>query len=146
MRRTPALFVFLAVAACSGGGDDRLSAAEYVRRADEVCATYDRRLEELPRPEDLADLADLADRALPIAEEGVRELRKLEPPKELERPVNEWLERNDANVEKIEELREAARAGDEQRVQILGSEARKNEEEADALARRIGLRTCAEAD
>ena len=130
---------------CAGGGaeDDRLSRDEYIRRADAICAEYDERLDRLSRARSVGELAALAGRALPIAREGVGKLRGLRPPLDLESRVNEWLERNDENVERIRELREAARRGDETRVQEVASAAVDNERAADALARRIGLRECA---
>jgi hypothetical protein len=133
---------------CSGNGDgdDRLSREEYVRRADAVCREYDKRLNELGQPSSIEELAALADEALPVAEEGVGKLRELEPPESLERRVGEWLERNDRNVDLIEALRDAARAGEETRVQELAAEAADNETAADRLARRIGLKDCAEED
>jgi hypothetical protein len=129
-----------------GDGDDRLSREEYVSQADALCAEYDRRLNDLGRAENIEQLAENAERALPIAQEGVGKLRELEPPENLERRVGEWLERNDRNVDLIQALRDAARAGEEARIQELAAEAADNEAAADRLARRIGLRDCAEED
>ncbi len=144
MRRAPCLLALVALAACSGGGaDERLSREEYAKRADAICAEYDRRIERLEDPRSVAELARLAEEALPIAREGVRRLRALEPPAELRADVRRWLERNDRNVAMIEALRDAARAGQTTRVRQIASEATENEEEADRLARRIGLRACA---
>jgi hypothetical protein len=146
-RPIPGLAAALLLAAgCSGDGDDRLSKEEYVRQADSLCARYDERLAKLPQPQTLEALARLAAQAQPIAREGVERLRALRPPEELEGKANEWLERNDENVRKIGELREAARRGDGRRVQELASAAADNEARADALARELGLRRCAAAD
>ena len=145
------LAVLLVAAACEGGDatpveTNRLSRTEFLERADAVCAEYDRRLAKLPRPESIEDVAELAARALPIAREGVRELRALEPPNELRPQVDRWLERNDENVAKMEDLREAALDGNETQVQRIAGAAADNEREADELARQIGLRDCARED
>ncbi len=121
----------------------RLSKAEYVRRADAVCAEYDRRLARLPKPRNVEALVDVVDEALPIAREGIAKLRALEPPADLEPAVERWLERNDENVERMEMLRDAAGEGNRLRVQRIASAAAENEREADELARQIGLRDCA---
>ncbi len=140
---------------CDGGDGEgreaatepqRLSKAEFVRRADAVCAEYEQRLARLRQPRDVEALADLADEALPIVQEAIARLRALEPPAELEPEVERWLERNDENAERLEALRDAARAGDATRVQTIASAAAENEREADELARRIGLRDCAEEE
>jgi hypothetical protein len=151
MRVLLALAVLLVAAACDGGGAEpvettRLSRSDYVERADAICAEYDRRLARLPQPNSIEDVAELAERALPIAREGVRELRALAPPEELEPQVERWLERNDENLERMEGLRDAALEGNETRVQRIASAATENEREADTLARQIGLRDCARDD
>jgi hypothetical protein len=141
-----AAVLFSAACSLGEGADDRLSRDEYIRRADTICADYDKRLNDLGRAESVEQLAENADRALPIAQEGVGKLRELQPPENLERPVDEWLERNDRNVDLIEALRDAARAGEETRIQELAAEAAENEAAADRLAGRIGLKDCAEED
>lgn len=149
MRRAAlALATVFALGACSSGDeqDKRLSRADYIREADAICAAYDKRLGALGKADSIEALARNADQALPIAEEGVGKLRELQPPAELEPRVDEWLERNDENVEKIEELRDAAREGDEPAVQSIAADAADNEREADRLARRLGLRSCARSD
>jgi hypothetical protein len=135
----------VALAGCGDDGGDRLSKDEYVRAADAICAGYDRRLARLGDPRDLVELARLADRVLPIARAAMRRLRALRPPDELAPHVRRWLERNDRNLRTIEQLRAAARAGDETRVQELASAGADNEAEADRLARELGLRECAKA-
>ncbi len=150
MKPLAAIAVLAAVAVsagCADGGDDgRLSREEFIRRADAICADYDARLARLGNPASIEELGGLAARALPIAREGVRKLRALRPPADLERDVDRWLARNDENVANIEAIGAAARASDETRVQEIASAANANEREADALAGRLGLRACAKED
>ena len=138
-----------AFAGCSGGGGEpkvRLTAEQWTAAADRICAEYEGRLDELREPDDLDGLAAMAAEAEPIAEEGIEALRRLDPPPDLETRVDEWLARNAENVRGIGELREAAEAGDETRVQELASEAIDNEAAADRLARELGLDDCAASD
>lgn len=145
MRISLALPVFALAAAAAGcGGGDRLSQAEYVKQADAICARYEKRLAALPQPESTADVKTLVDKGLPIAREGNTELKELKPPEDLEAKVDQWHERNDRNLELIEDLGQAAEDGDEERIQTLASEAEENEGEADRLASEIGLKDCAE--
>ena len=123
--------------------EERLTKEEYVERADAVCAEYDRRLDELPQPDSVADVAELAEQAFPIAQEGIRKLRELRPPAELEPQVEAWLRLNDDNARNIHRLQEAAEDGDTQRVQEIASEAADDERRADELADEIGLGECA---
>jgi hypothetical protein len=147
IRTSIAVFVAVAVAVgCSGGGeetDGRLSQEEYAERADAICSEFEGRLNELGNPRSLADLARISGEALPVAREGISELKALRPPETLEARVARWLELNETNVRSLEQLRDAARAGDENRVQEIALDAEANEGRADRLAREIGLMACA---
>ena len=139
--------VVAASAACGDDGGGRLSRAEYVRQADEICARYDAELGEieqaLERAETPQAAANAIERGIPIVEGGIADLRELEPPEELEEDVDRWLELNDENVENLEELRDAAEAGDTQRAQEIATRGSRTEEESDEVAREIGLEDCA---
>jgi hypothetical protein len=141
------LVVFVLVAAgCSGGSAEPevpLTAEQWAREADRICAEFEGRLEALERPRDLEALAAMAAEAEEIAEEGLDALRRLDPPETQEERVDEWLARNAENVRAIGELRDAADEGQEQRVQELASKAVDNEAAADRLASELGLDDCA---
>ena len=136
------------VAAC--GGEDRLSRDEYVKQADAICADYEEKLEEqeraLQEAESPDELASVIDRAIPTIREGTDRLDALEPPEDLESQVNQWNRLNDENIKKLEQIRDAAKAGDTGKIGSLGEEISANEEDADKLARDIGLRDCAADD
>jgi hypothetical protein len=149
VRAPIALLAAVLLAGCSGGGGEpeaRLTAADWARQADRVCAEYEGRLAGLPEPENLEGLARMAAEAEPIAEEGLDALRRLDPPAELEERVEAWLARNAQNVRAIGELREAAEAGDATSVQQLASAATDNEAEADRMAAGLDLDECAASD
>ena len=110
--------------------------------ADAICAKYEEQLASLGEPQSLEDIERIASEGKPIVEEGVDELRALEPPEDLEQQWNELLDLNDANVAFIDELREAAASGDEARVAEVAAEAARKDEETDQLARELGLEEC----
>ena len=143
-----AVAAVLLTGAC--GGDDRLSRAEYLREADAICEEYEGKLDEheqkLADADDPEQLASVIGAAIPVVEEGVDALRELEPPKDLERPVNRWLELNEKNADTLERLRDAAAAGDSERLEELVQAGEANEQRADELARDIGLDACAEEE
>jgi len=131
------------VAGCGGdGGGDRLSLEELIAEADAICAKYEEQLNALETPQSLEDIERLAEEGKPIVEEGVNELKALEPPADLEGQWDALMEHNDANVELIDELREAAASDDQARVQEVAAEAQRQDEETDRLAREIGLEEC----
>jgi hypothetical protein len=133
----------LAVGAGCGGDGDGLSREELVSEADTICAEYEAELAELAEPESLADFERLVQDAKPIVENGIENLRALDPPEDLEDEFDEWISRNEENVAAIDELQEAVVDRDEQRIEEIVRQIDENEQEADELAAEIGLEDCA---
>jgi hypothetical protein len=145
MRGAAALAVLCGIAALAacGGGDDRLSQEELVFQADAICGEYEGKLDALDEPQSLEDVEALANEAMPIIEKGVDELEQLEPPEDLEDAYDRWIALSRESVAAIDDLKEAAASGDEGRVEQVVRETQAKEEEADALAGRMGLEECA---
>src|SRR5690242_4702058 len=102
-----ALAFALAALAAGCGGSSRLSKAEYVKRADAICAKYNAKIRALGRPTAISGLPAYVDKALPLARKGDDELRALKPPKDEEQTAKEWLDQNDSVVGSMERLRDA---------------------------------------
>ena len=144
MRRALLLLFALPVAVLATAcGEEALSKSEYIAKADAVCAKYDKKLEALPNPKSIQDIGDLADRAIPIVENGIGELKDLNPPDELKDDVDRWLDLNDRELGAFKKLRDAAKKGDTSKTQSIANGISQTEKRADATARRIGLRKCA---
>jgi hypothetical protein len=122
-RAALALGLALGLAGC-GGDDERLSRAEFVDRATAICERAEERIGELGEPGSVEELAVHAREARTITEEGVADLRELEPPEPLEDGFERYLGSADDVVGLLGELERAAEAGDEA--------------EAARIARRIG--------
>jgi signal transduction protein with GAF and PtsI domain len=145
MRGIGVLGVVCGVAVLTGCGGDggALSRDELVSRADAICTKYEERIDALAEPQSIEEVEALADQAKPIVEDGVDELARLQPPEDLEDEYDRWIGLNRESVDTIDELKEAAAAGDGARVQQVVQDADEKEREADALARQIGLDECA---
>jgi hypothetical protein len=145
MRRFALAFaVVLAVVVAGCGGSDRLSKAEYAKRADAICTKYNAKIRALGRPTAISGLPAYVDRALPLARKGDEELRGLKPPKDEEQTAKKWLDQNDSVVGSMERLRDAAKKGDRAGIQTALSEANSANQTANGLARRLGLGVCAQ--
>jgi hypothetical protein len=133
----------LLAAGCGGdGGGGQLSAAEFRQQADAICAEFEAKLDAVQQPSSPEDLERFVNEAVPIIEEGTRKLNELDPPEEFQ---NEWtrvVEINEENLETIQDVQTALNDGDVEEAQRLIAEAGGNEEEADRLARDIGLTKC----
>jgi len=144
MRRFALAFVVVLAVVAGCGGSSRLSKAEYAKRADAICTKYNAKLKALARPTNISALPDYVDKALPLARKGDDELRALKPPKDEEQTAKEWLDQNDSVVGSMERLRDAAKKGDRAGIQTALNEATSANRTANGLARRLGLRVCAQ--
>jgi uncharacterized protein YhdP len=130
-----------ALAGCAGEADERLSREELAEQAAAICNRAEERLSALREPEDVADVEGYARDAQAITQEGLDDLRDLEPPEELEEAFARYLEQADEVVALLGELEDAAAAGDEaeaRRLSVRIAEAA----EARAAARAAGIPAC----
>jgi hypothetical protein len=144
MRRFALAFVVVLAVVAGCGGSSRLSKAEYAKRADAICTKYNAKLKALSRPTSIGGLPAYVDKALPLARKGDDELRALKPPKDEQQTTKEWLDQNDSVVGSMERLRDAAKKGDRAGIQTALNEASSANRTANGLARRLGLRVCAQ--
>jgi hypothetical protein len=136
--------VALLAPACGGGngGGGELSADEFRQQADAICAEFEAKLDAVERPASADDIERFVNEAVPIIEEGTNELNALDPPEEFEDEWTRVVEINEENLETIRGVQAAYEDGDLEEAQRLIQEAGGNEEEADRLAREIGLTKC----
>jgi hypothetical protein len=145
VRRTP--FLLLAVlfaAGCGGGGgsSERLTRADYAKKADAICGKYSQQTNALANPSNLSDLADVADKTIPILDNALNDLHKLKPPADEQAIADQWL----AEVEKLkgdlEELRDKAKDKDLKGVQAVVPTATEHNRKANQLATQLGMTVC----
>jgi hypothetical protein len=128
-----------------GGGGERLTKEQYALQANTICRDFKADLDALgPEPTMIEQIGPYAERAKPIFDAHLDQLKELTPPEELEDAVDRWLETGDAARARLDDLEAAAEDGDAQRLQELAAEAEREDRESDALARQIGATTCAE--
>jgi hypothetical protein len=121
-----------------------LTKAEYARKADAICASYNRQIAALPRPKKLPDVAAYAARAAPLARRAAAKLRALEPPKREQTEARRWNAANDRIAHVLVNLRDAARSGDRVAAEAAIRSGSALDERANLSARRLGMKTCAQ--
>ena len=136
-----AVATFLA-AGCGGGGNGELTAEEFRQQADAICAEFETKLNAVEQPTSPDDLKRFVDDAVPIIEDGTQELNDLDPPEEFQDEWTRVVEINEENLETIRDVQTALEEDDVEEAQRLIQESGGNEEEADRLAREIGLTKC----
>jgi hypothetical protein len=139
----PAVALAAAVAGCAGGGE-RLSREEFVVEATAICSRAEERVGALAPPETVEEVETYAREARAITEEGVSDLRELEPPQELEDGFDSYLEQADEVVALLGELERSAAAGDEAEARRISGRIA-DAADAQAAARAAGIPGCEEA-
>ncbi len=89
-------------------------------------------------------MPEFVDQAIPIIEEGVAELRELEPPEDLEADYDRMLAETERSIGVARDLRDAAAGGDQQAVQDALEKGNAADSESDEIARDLGLDECAD--
>jgi hypothetical protein len=137
------LLTTLVAAGCGGnGGNGEVTAEEFRQQADAICAEFEGKLDAIEQPSSPDDLKRFVDEAVPIIEDGTQQLADLEPPEEFRAKWTRVTEINEENLDTIKAVQAALEDDDVEEAQRLTQEAGGNEEEADRLAREIGLTKC----
>ncbi len=134
------------LAAACGGDDGGLSREELISQGDAICEEYDQRTQEIPPPQSLDDVEGYAGETRSVIREGLDELKELQPPEELADDYNRWISQSEENLGLLDELEEAAAAGDEARTQELLTEAQEASARTDRLAADMGFEECGTND
>jgi hypothetical protein len=137
----------LVAGGCGGGGGKRLSKAEFVSRADAICAKYEKRVQSRMAGVPAGDQKQLASsikNVLPLIRKGNDELRSLKPPGSLQSRFDSWMVLADAEVGAAQKLQEALDKNDIQAIQAAFKELQTKDAAQDRIARQdLGLTGCA---
>jgi hypothetical protein len=136
-----ALATTLALVGC-GGEAKRLSREEYAQKADAICAEGNRKTEQLPSPGNLPELADVTNKTLDILDDALNELRKLKPPKDEQKLVDQWFAQFETLKDDLAEIRDKARANDLAGVQEVAERAQNHNARANELGTTLGMSVC----
>ena len=133
--------VFLA--ACGGGGDNRLSKEDFQQQANAICKRYDAKIKALGTPTSVADIPDFVEKGVPLIRQGLAELRALKPPAELEDDYNQMLDETEKAIPAARKLADAAAKQDAAAVQEALQEGNAADNASDRIATKLGLSDCA---
>lgn len=139
-----AIAILLAVGGC-GGSAGPVSSGELVDQADELCSAEQRRFDEIQQrpPATAEDAVEQTEELLEVAAETQEGLEEIEPPSDLSRAYERYLEaRRRGQLELIDRGREAAERHD--RVSYGSAQDKSIEagRERRRLARAVGLEVC----
>jgi hypothetical protein len=103
----------LALAACGDGDDGQLSADEYRKRANELCADATREAQDLDPPTSPEEFADYLEEALDLTRKYETRFKDLDPPDELNDLHQRALRLNDGFEKDFEDLIDRVRGADD---------------------------------
>jgi hypothetical protein len=140
----------------NGGGGEQLTKAEFVTKADAICKEFDDKGDalkpDLPpgvdptsasaTDEQVDKFGDYLDDVVELFREELDELHDLNPPDELDDQYTKALSLLDETGNEIEEAAEAAHDADKDKLKEKLEEAGKHGDEADQIAKDIGLKEC----
>jgi hypothetical protein len=137
-----ALAALLAVG-CGGGDDDRLSTDEFRQRANGICERYDAKIAAIGSPSTPDDIPEFVEKGIPLIQQGLAELRALNPPEEFEEDYNRMLDVTAQAIPAARDLADAAAKQDAEAVQAALQAGETADQESDQIATKLGLDRCA---
>jgi hypothetical protein len=155
MNGRPTRIVVVAIVAavvasgCSGdnGSGARLSKAQYIAKADQICKTANDRTAALvpPTTPDPQALATFLSKSGRIVSDAAGQLKKLNPPAADEHQINQLIEGIQTSARLFPPLVAAVRAQDTQKIQRLAARLRDASLRGSKIAQTYGFHVCAHA-
>jgi hypothetical protein len=104
--------VFAATASC--GGDSSTSPEEFEADANRVCRDAERELDRIQAraPETAVQAENQAEALIDVSDQALDNLGKIEPPENLERAYDRYLQQREGGIAFIEDARDAAADND----------------------------------
>jgi hypothetical protein len=142
MRPAVLLLLCATLAGCGSGGPKRLSKQEYARRADAICAFYQRLTAAFGTPSNTRQLARVAARTVQALDTAIAGLRRLRPPASEQPLAEQWLASLSTLRRDVVHLRDRARANDLAGIRRLVAPAQRHDRTSARLAARLGMVVC----
>jgi hypothetical protein len=147
IRAALAAGVLILLSACGGDGSkDRLSAEEFRGQANAICAEFDEKISALETPSSPEAIPGYVEEVIPVVEEGLAELRALNPPEEFEEDYETMLDETEKSIPAARALSEAAAEEDAAAVQDAIAQGQRANEASNRVADELGLDECGQGE
>ena len=132
---------------CGGdSGGDRLSADEFRQQANAICEKYNEKIKAIDSPSSPEELDNSVDEVVPVMQQGIDELRGLEPPAESADDYDRMLDETEKAIPAARQLGEAAANNDPAAVQRALKAGQQADDASDEIATDLGLTGCASSE
>jgi hypothetical protein len=144
MRRAglTALALVFVLSGCGGGGGKPLTKEGYASKADAICGKYNEQANAFANPKTLSDLANVADKTLPLLDQAIKDLARLQPAASEKARSDEWLAQVRNLKSDLQKIRDKAKVGDMKAVQAVVPKARDDNTQSNQLATQLGMTVC----
>lgn len=142
MRIARLLLLCALLTACGSSSSHRLSKSEYARRADAICARYQRLASSLAVPSNTIQLAIAARGTLRLLDTAISKLRRLRPPQDEQELAKRWLASLATLRRDVVKLRNRAEANDLAGIHALVGPAQRHDRASLSLAKKLGMNVC----
>jgi hypothetical protein len=132
----------LLLAAGCGGGEERLSTAEFQERVNAICTKYDKRVDAIGAPSSVEEIPAYVAKVLPIVEREVDEMKTVEPPEDDQETFDAMIGEAEKALEAGRDLSDAADENDQAAIEEALNEGNAASDRADEHARELGLTDC----
>ena len=134
----PLLLLLLLLAGCGGG----LSKSELVAEGDKICSRVNKEIAKEPDPKSAADLERLAQRTVEISDPAIEDMEALEPSDDVKKDFDAFVASLKEQRDLTKQIGEAAGAGDNAKIQKVGTQAQKAQADYQKLSAKIGFKQC----
>ena len=117
---------------------------DYLREANAICASAQKRLDKIPRPSSLAQVSRVTKRELAVRKDAIAQLGELAPPVEIAGGADAVFEDLETRQERARAVLKAAEDKDEKKLREIKEEARTESAVEVWRARAASLRDCSE--
>jgi hypothetical protein len=129
-------------------GDASISKAEYIKRADAICAKYNELTKDLQdeTPDSFEEAADLYTKAIELFKPAVKEFEALPPPRGDEQVIESYLDTVRQQVVLYQRIQAAAEQSDRAKLESYAEDVRELRAKARGLAEGYGFEVCGKQD
>ncbi|MGD0167333.1 MAG: hypothetical protein ABSC51_08595 [Gaiellaceae bacterium] len=127
---------------CGGGGSKRLSKGQFASKANALCAAYTKKIDVLPEPKNAAEGASMVAREIPLFEQLVSDVKKLNPPADEAAKVRRVIALGADDLQLLRDYEKALKAGDSAKASSLQRQGDSNRAESSRLFHELGITAC----
>ena len=128
------------------GSSNTLTKAELIEKGDKICETYKEKTDKIQPPKNFQDLEKSTEQVKQNAQEAFDDFSDLNPPKDDEGTIDEFLSIKEELIGQMDEVIKAAADQDAAKVQKIVQEGTEKGDKSKEIASEYGFKVCGTED